>query len=65
MIPVRARTLTLMLFDEGGATLVEYALVLALLSMGAVLALGAFGGTATTALQTNGTALTNTGRTPP
>jgi Flp pilus assembly pilin Flp len=65
VIPVRATTLALMLFDERGAALVEYALVLALLSMGAVVALGAFGGTATTALQNNGTALTNTGRTPP
>ncbi len=54
-----------MLREDDGATLVEYALVLALFSVGAVIALAAFGDTATRSLNADDQLLTNSGRTPP
>jgi Flp pilus assembly pilin Flp len=54
-----------MLLDESGATLVEYALVLAAFSVVAVLALAAFGGETTQGLSSDGQLLTTSGETPP
>ncbi len=50
-----------LLADEHGETLVEYALVMALLSMCAVAALATFGDTATRSLDTSANALTKAG----
>ena len=54
-----------MLVDDHGATLVEYALVLAAFSVVAVLALAAYGDNATQGLSNDGQLLTTTGVTPP
>jgi Flp pilus assembly pilin Flp len=54
-----------MLLDDEGATLVEYALVLAAFSVVAVLALAAFGGETTQGLSNDGQLLTTSGETPP
>lgn len=50
-----------LLADEHGETLVEYALVMALLSMSAIAALALFGETATQSLDTSAGALTQAG----
>lgn len=60
-----ARALCALLADERGATLAEYALVLALLSAGAITALMAFGGQTTQMLDGTSSALTQSGETPP
>jgi Flp pilus assembly pilin Flp len=54
-----------MLLDDQGATLVEYALVLALFSVAAVVALSAFGDYTTQGLNNDGHLLTTSGETPP
>lgn len=54
-----------MLLDDQGATLVEYALVLALFSVAAVVALSAFGDATTQGLTSDGQLLTTSGETPP
>jgi Flp pilus assembly pilin Flp len=54
-----------MLVADDGATLVEYALVLAAFSVVAVLALAAFGGETTTGLSNDSQLLTSSGETPP
>jgi Flp pilus assembly pilin Flp len=54
-----------MLLDDEGATLVEYALVLAAFSVAAVLALAAFGGDTTQGLNSDSNLLTTSGETPP
>jgi Flp pilus assembly pilin Flp len=53
------------LLDDGGAALVEYALVLALLSAAALTALIAFGDVATQALNNAGSSLTAAGENVP
>ena len=50
-----------LLADENGGTLVEYALVMALLSMSALAVLAMFGVTATQSLDTSAGALTSAG----
>ena len=47
-----------LLADDGGGTMVEYALVMALLSLSALAVLAAFGDTATTSLDSSASALT-------
>jgi len=54
-----------MLLDDQGATLVEYALVLALFSVAAVVGLSAFGDYTTQGLNNDGHLLTTSGETPP
>jgi Flp pilus assembly pilin Flp len=54
-----------MLLNDDGATLVEYALVLAAFSVVAVLALAAFGDATTQGLASDGQLLTTSGETPP
>ncbi len=54
-----------MLLADDGATLVEYALVLAAFSVVAVLALAAFGGQTTQGLNNDSQLLTSSGETPP
>ena len=54
-----------MLLDDQGATLVEYALVLAAFSVVAVLALAAFGNDTTQGLSNDSQLLTTSGVTPP
>ncbi len=54
-----------MLIDEDAATLVEYALVLALFSVAAMLALSTFGDMTTQGLTNDGQLLTASGETPP
>ncbi len=48
-----------MLADENGGTLVEYALVMALLAMSSLAALAAFGQSATDSLDASAAALTS------
>ena len=48
-----------LLADENGGTLVEYALVMALLSMSSLAVLAAFGQSATDSLDASATALTS------
>ncbi len=50
-----------LLADDNGGTLVEYALVMALLSMSALAALAAFGDNATQSLDASASALTQAG----
>jgi Flp pilus assembly pilin Flp len=59
------RSLREMLLDDQGATLVEYALVLALFSVAAVVALSAFGDYTTQGLNNDGQLMTSSGETPP
>jgi Flp pilus assembly pilin Flp len=59
------RCLRALLADDAGTALVEYALVLALISIGAVAALSAAGDQATQALDGAAGALTNAGQNPP
>lgn len=54
-----------LLVDEEGATLVEYALVLSLLSIATAMALNTLGGSATSALDTDSSALLTAGENPP
>ncbi|HEV2738303.1 MAG TPA: hypothetical protein VGU66_06945 [Candidatus Elarobacter sp.] len=54
-----------LLADENGGTLVEYALVMALLSMCTLGVLAAFGQSATDSLDTSASALTQAGETVP
>ncbi len=54
-----------MLVNDDGATLVEYALVLAAFSVVAVLALAAFGDATTQGLSYDGQLMTTSGETPP
>ncbi|GAC1448718.1 MAG: hypothetical protein PVSMB8_07800 [Vulcanimicrobiaceae bacterium] len=61
-VPAKLRAV---LCDEAGATLVEYALVMALLSAAAVTALSLLGQSATDTLSSDGDALTGVGRTTP
>lgn len=62
---MRGSLLLEMLIADDGATLVEYALVLAAFSIVAVLALAAFGGETTQGLSNDGSLLTSSGETPP
>lgn len=62
---MRGSLLLEMLQADDGATLVEYALVLAAFSIVAVLALAAFGGETTQGLSNDGQLLTSSGETPP
>jgi Flp pilus assembly pilin Flp len=62
---MRGSLLLEMLKADDGATLVEYALVLAAFSIVAVLALAAFGGETTQGLSSDGQLLTSSGETPP
>ncbi len=57
--------LRLLLADESGGALVEYALVMALLSVAALSALMLLGQSATDVLGSDGDALTGVGRTTP
>ena len=59
------RCLSALLADDGATALVEYALVLALISVGAIAALAAAGDQATQALDDAAGALTNAGQNPP
>lgn len=54
-----------LLCDESGAALVEYALVLGLLSAASIAVLAGLGQAATDSLTTDGTALTTAGRVTP
>ena len=60
-----ANALKALMHDDAGGTVVEYALAMALLSGAAIGALAMLGATATTALVTDGDALTGVGRTTP
>lgn len=59
------RTLRALLADERGVSLTEYALLLALISAGAITALMAFGSNTTQMLDTVSATLTRSGENPP
>lgn len=54
-----------LLADQNGGTLVEYALVMALLAMASLAVLAAFGQSATNSLDVSASALTQAGETVP